>query len=61
MAGDTRRQMGFRPSQETHTMKKVSYKSTNGQGVSIAAVIHFPGGFDERKTHQAVVVAHPGA
>lgn len=39
---------------------KVSLKSRNGQDITIAAVIHFPEGFNESTKHPAVVVAHPG-
>jgi hypothetical protein len=41
-------------------MKKVSFKSRNGQDITISAVINFPEGFDEGKKHPAVIVAHPG-
>jgi uncharacterized protein len=41
-------------------MQKVSFKSRNGQDITVAAVIHFPGEFDESKQYAAVVVAHPG-
>jgi len=41
-------------------MKKVNFKNRNGQGVTIAAVINFPEGFDEGKKYPAVVVSHPG-
>jgi uncharacterized protein len=41
-------------------MKKVNFKSRNGQDITISAVVNFPAGFDERKKHPAVVVAHPG-
>jgi uncharacterized protein len=41
-------------------MKKVNFKSRNGQDVTISAVIYFPEGFDEGKKHPAVIVAHPG-
>jgi uncharacterized protein len=41
-------------------MQKVSFKNLNGQGITIAAVIHFPEGFDQGKRYPAVVVAHPG-
>ena len=40
--------------------KKVSFRNLNGQGVTMAAVINFPEGFDEGKRYAAVVVAHPG-
>lgn len=41
-------------------MQKVSFKNLNGQGVSIAAVLCLPEGFDQGKKYPAVVVAHPG-
>jgi uncharacterized protein len=41
-------------------MKKVNFKSRNGQDVTIAAVLNFPAGFDENKKYPAVVVSHPG-
>lgn len=41
-------------------MQKVSFKNLNGQGVSIAAVLYFPEGFDQSKKYPAVVVTHPG-
>ncbi|MGF6211226.1 alpha/beta hydrolase [Comamonas sp. 4034] len=39
---------------------KVTFKNLNGQGVMMAAVIHFPTGFDEALKYPAVVVSHPG-
>ncbi len=41
-------------------MQKLNFKNLNGQGVTMAAVINFPAGFDESKRYPAVVVAHPG-
>lgn len=41
-------------------MQKVNFKNLNGQGVTIAAVIHVPAGFDSNAKYPAVVVAHPG-
>lgn len=41
-------------------MKKVSIKNLNGQGITLAAVIHFPPAFDDGRKHPAIVVAHPG-
>lgn len=41
-------------------MQKVSFKSRNGQDITLAAVIHFPDGFNEARKYPAVVVAHPG-
>lgn len=42
------------------TASKVTFKNLNGQGVMMAAVIHFPAGFDEALKYPAVVVSHPG-
>lgn len=41
-------------------MSKVTFKNLNGQGVTMAAIIHFPAGFDESGKYPAVVVSHPG-
>jgi uncharacterized protein len=41
-------------------MQKVNFRNLNGQGVTMAAVINFPAGFDESRRYPAVVVAHPG-
>ena len=41
-------------------MPNVSFKNLNGQGVTMAAVINFPAGFDESRKYAAVVVSHPG-
>lgn len=41
-------------------MSKVTFKNLNGQGVTMAAIIHFPAGFDESRKYPAVVVSHPG-
>lgn len=41
-------------------MNKVKFPSRNGQGITIAANIHVPSGFDETKKYPVVVVAHPG-
>ncbi|QHH96318.1 alpha/beta hydrolase [Acinetobacter dispersus] len=40
--------------------KEISIQNHNGQGITLAAVINFPEGFDESKTYPAVVVSHPG-
>ena len=40
--------------------QQTTFKNFNGQGVTMAAVINFPEGFDEKKQYPAVVVAHPG-
>lgn len=41
-------------------MKTVKIKSRNGQDITIAAVLHLPSGFDDKKPQPAIVVAHPG-
>ncbi len=41
-------------------MPNVTFKNLNGQGVTQAAVINFPAGFDESRKYAAVVVSHPG-
>lgn len=38
----------------------VSFKNLNGQGITMAATLHFPAAFDESKQYPAVVVSHPG-
>ena len=41
-------------------MQKIYFKNINGQGVTMAAVIHFPAGFDQGAQYPAIVVSHPG-
>ena len=41
-------------------MPNVNFKNLNGQGITMAAVINFPAGFDASKKYPAVVVSHPG-
>jgi hypothetical protein len=41
-------------------MPNVSFKNLNGQGVTLAANVHFPAGFDDSKQYPAIVVSHPG-
>lgn len=41
-------------------MPNVTFKNLNGHGITMAATINFPAGFDESKTYSAVVVSHPG-
>ncbi len=41
-------------------MEKVSIKNLNGQGITLAAVIHFPADFDAGAKYPAIVVSHPG-
>lgn len=41
-------------------MEKVSFKNLNGQGVTMAAIVHLPERFDASRKYAAVVVAHPG-
>ncbi|WOX04633.1 alpha/beta hydrolase [Microbulbifer pacificus] len=42
------------------SMKSISTKNLNGQGVTIAANVYFPADFDESQQYAAVVVSHPG-
>lgn len=41
-------------------MKSVTFKNLNGAGITMAANIHLPAGFDENQNYPAIVVAHPG-
>lgn len=41
-------------------MSNVTFKNLNGQGITMAAVINFPAGFDAARQYPAVVVSHPG-
>jgi len=41
-------------------MQTVNFPNLNGQGITMAANIHFPAGFDESKKYAAIVVSHPG-
>jgi fermentation-respiration switch protein FrsA (DUF1100 family) len=41
-------------------MRNVTFKNLNGQGVTTAAALCFPEGFDESSRYPAVVVSHPG-
>lgn len=41
-------------------MSHVTFPNRNGQGITMAAILHFPPHFDERKQYPAVVVSHPG-
>ena len=41
-------------------MQKVNFKNLNGQGITMAAVINFPAGFDQSKKYATIVVSHPG-
>lgn len=41
-------------------MQSVTFQNLNGQGVTMAANIHLPAGFDAGRRYAAVVVAHPG-
>lgn len=40
--------------------QKISFANRNGQGVTMAAFINFPDGFDASLQDPAVIVAHPG-
>ncbi|MCB1608786.1 MAG: alpha/beta hydrolase [Xanthomonadales bacterium] len=39
---------------------KISIPNRNGNGVTLAAVINYPQGFDAAKRYPAVIVSHPG-
>lgn len=52
--------MGATAVKESKTAKKVSFKSKNGQDITIAAVMNFPQAFEESRKYLAVIVAHPG-
>ncbi|MGL6473916.1 alpha/beta hydrolase [Aeromonas hydrophila] len=41
-------------------MSHVTFPNHNGQGITLAAIVHFPPHFDDRKQYPAVVVSHPG-
>ncbi|MDH0895420.1 MULTISPECIES: alpha/beta hydrolase [unclassified Pseudomonas] len=41
-------------------MPNVTFKNLNGQGITMAAAINFPAGFDDTRKYPAVVVSHPG-
>ncbi|WP_421188119.1 alpha/beta hydrolase [Aeromonas enteropelogenes] len=41
-------------------MSHVTFPNRNGQGITMAAIVHFPPHFDDRKQYPAVVVSHPG-
>nr|WP_322625861.1 alpha/beta hydrolase [uncultured Flavobacterium sp.] len=42
------------------TQEKISIKNGNGQGITLAAIINFPEGFDQNKKYASVIVSHPG-
>ncbi|MBP5988787.1 MAG: alpha/beta hydrolase [Piscinibacter sp.] len=41
-------------------MQSVTFQNRNGQGITMAADIHTPAGFDAAKRYPAIVIAHPG-
>ncbi|MEZ5448912.1 MAG: alpha/beta hydrolase [Thiolinea sp.] len=41
-------------------MKKLNFQNSNNSHISMAAIIHFPAGFDENRQYPAIVVSHPG-
>lgn len=41
-------------------MNTVKFQNSNGQGISIAANIHYPSNFDEKQKYATIVVTHPG-
>jgi len=38
----------------------ITFKNLNGQGITMAATLYFPAGFDDARKYPAVVVSHPG-
>ncbi|MFC3901888.1 hypothetical protein SAMN05421749_101556 [Acinetobacter marinus] len=42
------------------SQQAVKIETKNGQGITIAAVINFPAGFDENQSYPTIVVSHPG-
>ncbi|MGV2980641.1 alpha/beta hydrolase [Camelimonas sp. ID_303_24] len=41
-------------------MGKITFTNRNNPTITMAAVINFPEGFDEKKSYPAIVVSHPG-
>ena len=41
-------------------MQTVTFQNRNGQGITMAADIHTPAGFDAARRYPAIVIAHPG-
>lgn len=41
-------------------MSHITFPNRNGQGITMAAIIHFPADFDASQRYPAVVVSHPG-
>jgi uncharacterized protein len=41
-------------------MGKISFANSNNSAITMAAVINFPEGFDEKRKYPAIVVSHPG-
>jgi len=41
-------------------MGKISFTNSNNKTITMAAVINFPDGFDQKKKFPAIVVSHPG-
>lgn len=41
-------------------MGKITFTNRNNPAITMAAVINFPEGFDEKKSYPAIVVSHPG-
>ena len=42
------------------SQQRVQFENKNGQGITMAAVINFPVGFDEGQKYPAIVATHPG-
>lgn len=41
-------------------MQSITFQNLNGQGITMAANIHLPAGFDASQKYPAIVVTHPG-
>ena len=41
-------------------MQSVTFQNRNGQGITMAADIHTPAGFDAARRYPAIVITHPG-
>lgn len=42
------------------SQEKISFKNGNGQGITLAAIINFPEGFDKNQKYASVIISHPG-
>jgi fermentation-respiration switch protein FrsA (DUF1100 family) len=48
------------PKRSESMSTNVTFKNLNGLGITMAATLYFPAGFDESKKYATVVVSHPG-